>query len=139
MGRGTVITIVVSMGLHVGLATGLVAVAKQREVRRKAISVAVTEEKKRTPPKPKPPAPPKPIARPAPVKTASIAKEAPAPAPVHAAAPKAAPVAMNLAMSNTGLDIGPGIGLHGRAPAAAAAPVKAASGISERRTARMRE
>jgi TonB family protein len=40
-------------------------------------------------------------------------------------------------MSNE--DVGPGIGLHGRAPAAAPAPVKVASAISAARTHRMQE
>ncbi len=53
----------------------------------------------------------------------------------HAAA---APVAMNLAMSNAGLDVGPGIGLEGRAKPTAA-PVKVASAISEARTRKTRE
>ncbi len=41
MRSATVITVVLSVGLHVGLATGLVAVAQKRELRRRAISVAV--------------------------------------------------------------------------------------------------
>jgi TonB family protein len=126
-------TVIASVVLHVALAAGLIAVAQKRELRHRAISVAVTEEKKKA--KPKPPAPPKPIAHPA------IAKAAPAPkaAPVAAAAPRAAPVAMNLAMSNAAMDVGPGIGLEGRAPKAAAAPVKVASALSEKRTQRTRE
>lgn len=135
------LTIVVSAALHVALATGLVAVAQKREIRRRAISVAVQDAKKKEPPKPKPPAPPKPIAKPA------APKPAAAPTPVAAVAhvAHAAPVAMKLAMGNSGggggLDIGPGIGLHGRAdapPAAAAAP-KVASAISESRTKRAKE
>ena len=63
-------------------------------------------------------------------------------APKAAAAPvahaAAAPVATNLSMSNDGLDIGPGIGLEGRAKPAAA-PIKVASAISERRTQRTRD
>jgi TonB family protein len=48
---------------------------------------------------------------------------------------------MNLAMSNADLDVGPGIGLEGRAKPAAAAPTaaKTASNISEARTRRARE
>jgi TonB family protein len=43
-------------------------------------------------------------------------------------------------MSNADLDVGPGIGLQGRAaPAAAAAPTKVASAISEARTKRTKE
>jgi TonB family protein len=133
----TVITVLLSIALHVGLATGLVAVAQKRELRRKAISVAVTEEKKKPKPQAKPPTPPKPIARPAPVKLAAIAKEAPTPSSAPKAA--AAPVAMNLSMSNAGLDVGPGIGLQGRAPAPSAAPLRVASAISERRTNRTKE
>ena len=129
------LTIVVSAALHVALATGLVAVAQKREIRRRAISVAVQDAKKKEA-KPKPPPPPKPIVKPAAPKPA--AAPPPAAAPVHVA--HAAPVATSLAMSNSGsgaggLDIGPGIGLHGRAdaPPPAAAPTKAASAISERR------
>jgi protein TonB len=134
--KATAITLVLSVGLHVGLASGLVAVAQKRELRRRAISVAVTGEKKKEA-KPKPPPPPKPIARPAPPpKVAVVAKADVAPAPVHAAV--AAPVVTNLAMSNE--DVGPGIGLGGRAPApAAAAPVKVASAISEKRVKRAQE
>ena len=123
------------MGLHVGLAVGLVAVAQKREMRRRAISVAVQDEKKKAKP-PKPPAPPRPIVHPAVAKVEPVAPKAASAAPVaHAAA---APVAMNLAMSNAGLDIGPGIGLEGRAKPTAA-PVKVASAISEARTRKTRE
>jgi TonB family protein len=135
------LTIIVSAALHVALATGLVAVAQKREVRRRAISVAVQDAKKKEPPKRKPPAPPKPIAKPAAPKPA--AAPTPVAAVVHVA--HAAPVSMKLAMGNAGggggLDIGPGIGLHGRAdapPAAAAAP-KVASSISEARLKRAKE
>jgi TonB family protein len=47
-------------------------------------------------------------------------------------------VATNLSMTNAGLDIGPGIGLEGRAKPTAA-PTKVASAISERRTQRTRD
>jgi TonB family protein len=128
-------TVIISVGLHVGLAVGLVAVAQKRELRRRAISVAVQDEKKKAKP-PKPPTPPKPIAHPAVAKVEPVAQKALAPAPVaHAAA---TPVAMNLAMSNAGLDVGPGIGLEGRAKPTAA-PVKVASAISEARTRKARE
>ena len=121
-------TVIISVGLHVGLAVGLVAVAQKRELHRRAISVAVQDEKKKAKP-PKPPAPPKPIAHPAIAKVEPVAPKAVSAAPVaHAAA---APVAMNLAMSNADLDVGPGIGLEGRAKPTAA-PVKVASAISER-------
>ncbi|MFL5305646.1 MAG: energy transducer TonB [Polyangia bacterium] len=129
-------TVIVSVVLHVGLAAGLVAVAQKREVRRRAIQVAVTEEKKKAKP-PKPPAAPKPIVHPAIAKAAPVARAAPSSAPAPRVA--AAPVAMNLAMSNSAMDIGPGIGLEGRAPKAAAAPVKVASALSEKRTQRTRE
>ena len=129
-------TVIVSVGLHVGLAVGLVAVAQKRELRRHAISVAVTEEKKKAKPV-KPPAPPRPIARPAAAKPVAVAK---AEAPVAVAHVAAAPMVTNLSMSNAGLDIGPGIGLEGRAAKpAAAAPVKVASALSEARTRHMRE
>jgi TonB family protein len=140
--RGAVLlTVVISAALHVGLATGLVAVAQKREVRRRAIQVAVQDAKKKEA-KPKPPPPPKPIVKPAAPKPA--AAPPPSAAPVHVA--HAAPVATNLAMSNSGgsgagLDVGPGIGLHGRAdaPAPAAAPTKTASAISESRLKKVKE
>jgi TonB family protein len=129
-------TVILSVGLHVGLAVGLVAVAQKRELRRHAISVAVTEEKKKIKP-PRPPAPPRPIARPAVAKSVAVAK---VDAPVTVAHVAAAPMVTNLSMSNAGLDIGPGIGLEGRAAKpAAAAPVKVASALSEARTRRTQE
>jgi protein TonB len=138
-GGPVLLTVIISAALHVGLATGLVAVAQKRDVRRRAIQVAVQDAKKKEA-KPKPPPPPKPIA-----KAAPPPKAAPAPVAVVAHVARAAPVAMNLTLGNAtggggGLDIGPGIGLHGRAaPAAAPAPVKVASAISESRTRRMKE
>jgi protein TonB len=136
------LTIVLSAALHVALATGLVAVAQKREVRRRAIQVAVQDAKKKEA-KPKPPPPPKPVVKPAAPKPA--APPPPTAAPAHVA--RAAPVATNLAMSNSGstsaggLDIGPGIGLHGRAdaPPPAAAQTKVASAISESRVKRAKE
>jgi protein TonB len=135
------LTIVVSLALHIGLATGLVAVAQKREIRRRAIQVAVQDAKKKEA-KPKPPPPPKPVVKPAAPKPA--APPPPSAAPAHVA--RAAPVATNLAMSNSGsgaggLDIGPGIGLHGRAdaPPPAAAQTKVASAISETRVKRAKE
>lgn len=143
MRRGPVLlTVVISAALHVAFATGLVAVAQKREIRRRAISVAVEDTKRKAKEaKPKPPPPPKPIAKPA------APKPAAAPPPVAATAhvAHAAPVAMNLAMGNSGggagLDVGPGIGLHGRAdaPPPAAAATKVASAISERRLGRAKE
>jgi protein TonB len=129
-----VTTVVLSVGLHVGLAFGLVAVAQKRELRRRAISVAVQDEKKKAKP-PTPPKPPKPIVRPQIAKVEPVAPKAAAAPVAHAAA---APVATSLSMSNAGLDIGPGIGLEGRAKPAAA-PTKVASAISERRTLKTRE
>jgi TonB family protein len=128
-------TVIVSVVLHVALAGGLIAVAQKRELRRRAIQVAVTEEKKKA--KPAKPAAPKPIVHPALAKAAPVARAAPA----AASAPKTAvaPVAMNLAMSNSAMDVGPGIGREGHTPKAAAAPVKVASALSEKRTQRTRE
>ena len=127
-------TVIISTALHVGVAASLIFVAEKKGLGHKTISVAVTGEKKKD--KPKPP-PPKPIVKPAAPKVVAPPK---AEAPV-ASAPKAAhaaPVAMNLAMSNADLDVGPGIGLQGRAtkPAAAPAPVKVASAVSEARNRR---
>jgi TonB family protein len=133
-----ILMIVLSAGLHVALATGLVAVAQKRELRRRAIQVAVTDAKKKEA-KPKPPPPPKPIVKPAAPKPAAAPPKAAA-APVDTAHAAAAPVATNLTMSNADSDVGPGIGLHGPAPKAAAAPAKVlASAISEKRTQRTRE
>jgi protein TonB len=138
-GGPVILTVVISAALHVALATGLVAVAKNRDIRHRAISVAVQDAKKKEA-KPKPPTPPKAIVHAPPPKAAPVAPT-PTSAPAHTA--HAAPVAMNLAMSNTGgggLDVGPGIGLHGRAePAAAAAPVKVASSVSESRLKKVKE
>jgi periplasmic protein TonB len=139
-GGPVILTVVISAALHVALATGLVAVAQNREVRRRAISVAVQDAKKKEAAKPKPPPPPKAIVHAPPPKAAPVAP-APTAAPAHVA--HAAPVAMNLALGNTGgggLDVGPGIGLHGRAePAAGAAPVKVASSVSESRLKKVKE
>jgi periplasmic protein TonB len=129
-------TVIISVGLHVGLAVGLVAVAQKRELRHRAISVAVSEEKRKAKP-PSPPKPPRPIARPAAAKPVALAK---AEAPVAVAHVAAAPMVTNLSMSNAGLDIGPGIGLEGRAAKpAVAAPVKVASALSEARTRRTQQ
>jgi TonB family protein len=136
-GGPVLLTVVISAALHVGLATGLVAVAQKRDVRRRAISVAVQDAKKKETHKPKPPPPPKPIAKPVAQKVVALA--APVAALAHAA--HAAPVATNLAMGNSGgggLDVGPGIGLHGRAEPAAA-PAKVASSITDARTRRVKE
>jgi protein TonB len=131
-------TVILSVAIHVGLAAGLITAQAKRELKRKAISVAVTEEKKAAKPKPAPPPPP-PVRRAAPKVVATLPK-AEAAAPVKAVAP--APVATNLTMSND--DIGPGIGLQGRAPAGAVpkagpAAVKVASAVSDRRTQRTKE
>jgi protein TonB len=125
-------TVIISTALHLGVAASLITVAERKGLGKKTITVAVTGEKKKKE-EPKPP-PPKPIAKPAAPKPA-------APAKAEAAAPtRAAPVAMNLAMSNANMDVGPGIGLEGRAkPAAAVAAVKVASNISAERTRRARE
>ena len=127
-------TVIVSVGLHLGVALSLVTVAERKGLGKKTITVAVTRDEKKKKEEPKPP-PPKPIAKPAAPKPAAPTKaEASAPA-------RAAPVATNLAMSNADLDVGPGIGLEGRAKptAAAAAPVKVASNISAERTRRAKE
>jgi len=133
-------TVVLSAVIHVGLAAGLIGAAKNREMKRRAISVAVTSEKKKAEkPKPPPPPPPKPVAHhAAPKVVAAVAKAEVPVAPVHAAA---APVQTNLTMSND--DVGPGIGLGAPVKAAprAAAPaaVKVASAVSERRNRRTQE
>lgn len=126
-------TVIISTALHLGVAASLITVAERKGLGKKAITVAVTRDEKKKKEQPKPP-PPKPIARPVAPKAAP-AKEAPTAAPV-----RAAPVAMNLAMSNAALDVGPGIGLEGRAkPTEVPAAVKVASNISEARTRRARE
>jgi len=130
-------TVLLSLAIHAGLAVGLITAQENRVAKKKQISVAVTSEKKKES-KPKPPPPP-PVHRAAPRTVASVPK-AETVTPVKAAA--VAPVATNLTMSNE--DIGPGIGLQGKAPPGAvakstAAAVKVASAISERRTQRARE
>jgi protein TonB len=125
-------TVIISVGLHLGVAASLITVAERKGLGKKNIVVSVTGEKKKETPKPPPP---KPIAKPAAPKPTVVAKADTPSAPV-----RAAPVATNLAMSNADLDVGPGIGLEGRAkPTAAAAPVKTASNISEARTRRAKE
>jgi len=126
-------TVIISTVIHVGLAASLITVAERKGLGKKAITVAVTRDEKKK--KEDKPPPPKPIAKPAAPKPA-----APAKADAPSAPARAAPVATNLAMSNADLDVGPGIGLEGRAKAApAAAPVKVASNISEQRTRRAKE
>jgi TonB family protein len=126
-------TVIISTVIHVGLAASLITVAERKGLGKKTITVAVSRDEKKK--KEDKPPPPKPIAKPAAPKPAAPVKaEAPS-APV-----RAAPVATNLAMSNADLDVGPGIGLEGRAKAApTAAPVKVASNISEKRTNRAKE
>src|SRR5262245_26943925 len=132
-------TVLLSAAIHAGLAVGLISAQEGRIAKKKAISVAVTEEKKKET-KPKPPPPP-PVHRAAPKQVAVVPK-AETVTPVKAAP---TPVATNLTMSNE--DIGPGIGLQGKASPAAiaaaksggAAAVKVASNISEKRTQRARE
>jgi protein TonB len=135
-------TVLVSAAIHAGLAVGLISAQEGRIAKKKTISVAVTGEKKQeAKTKPKPPPPPPPVHRAAPKQVALVPK-AETVTPVKAAP---TPVATNLTMSNE--DIGPGIGLQGKAsPAAIAAAktggpaaVKVASNISERRTQRARE
>lgn len=132
-------TVVISAVVHVGLAAGLIAVAQNREIRRKAISVAVTSEKKKEA-KPKPPPPPKPVVRPPAAHPAAAPVKA---APVAAVARAAVPVTTNLTMSNSDADdTGPGIGLHPRAaPTTTAAPAgaKVASAQSEARLRKTRQ
>jgi protein TonB len=133
-------TVLLSAAIHAGLAVGLITAQESRVAKKKTISVAVTGEKKKEA-KPKPPPPPPPVRRAAPKQVALVPK-AETVTPVKAAP---TPVATNLTMSNE--DIGPGIGLQGKAsPAAIAAAktsgpaaVKVASNISERRTQRARE
>jgi periplasmic protein TonB len=134
-------TVLLSAAIHAGLAVGLISAQENRIAKKKTISVAVTGEKKKQEAKPKPPPPPPPVHRAAPKQVAVVPK-AETVTPVKAAP---APVATNLTMSNE--DVGPGIGLQGKAsPAAIAAAktggpaaVKVASNISERRTQRARE
>ena len=126
-------TVIISTALHLGIALSLITVAERKGLGKKTIVVAVTRDEKKK--KEEKPPPPKPIVKPAAPKPAAPVKEAPTAAPA-----RVAPVAMNLAMSNAGQDIGPGIGLQGRAtPVQAAAAVKTASNISEKRTNRAKE
>lgn len=126
-------TVIISTVIHVGLAASLITVAERKGLGKKTIVVAVTRDEKKK--KEDKPPPPKPIAKPAAPKVAPVPKEAPSAAPA-----RAAPVATSVAMSNADLDVGPGIGLEGRAKAAPApAAVKVASNISEKRTNRAKE
>jgi protein TonB len=127
-------TVIVSAVIHAGVAMSLMGAA-QREEQRKAISVAVTDAKKRDKPKPPPPPPPAPPKR-APRVVASVPKAA----PVEAPPPKAAPVhavATALAMSND--DAPGGIAVPTPGAAAAVAPTRVASAVSSARTRRARE
>ncbi len=128
-------TVILSAAIHVGLAAGLIATAQNRELKRRAISVAVSEEKKKAKPKPPPPPPPPPVVHHAAPRVVASLPKAETVAPVKAFAP--APVAMGLTMSND--DVGPGIALGGGRETAAveksaAKAVKVASAIPERRT-----
>ncbi len=131
-------TVILSVVVHVGLAAGLIAAAQKRDLKRRAISVAVTEEKKKSA-KPKPPPPPPPVVHHAAPKVVAVLPKAETVTPARAVA--AAPVATNLTMSNA--DIGPGIGLQGKASAAELkakpAAVKVASAVSDRRTQRTQQ
>lgn len=128
-------TIVLSVLFHAGLAATLLGAATSRGARR-PIAVALSETKKKDKPKPPKPPPVRAAARP-PVerKVAALPKAIEA-APAASAAPRAA-VATALTMTN---DDGPGgIALPSRAPAAAAAPTRVASAVTESRRQRLRE
>jgi len=127
-------TVIVSAAIHAGVAMSLMGAAQHGE-KRKAISVAVTDAKKKAP-KPPPPPPPPPVHH-APRVVASVPKAAPVaappprPAPVHA-------VETALAMSNDDAPGGIALAPHAAAPAAAA-PARVASAVSSARTRRARE
>lgn len=130
-------TVIVSLLFHAGLAATLFGAATRRAAHR-PIAVALTETKKKVEDKPRaprpPPAPPplRPRVEP---KVAAISKAAETVAP-PSAAPRAA-VATDLTMSN---DEGPGgIVLPTRAAAAAVAPTRVASAVTESRRQRLRE
>jgi protein TonB len=126
-------TVIVSAAIHAGVAMSLMGAAQHGE-KHKAISVAVTDAKKKAP-KPPPPPPPPPVHH-APRVVALVPRAAPVaapprPAPVHA-------VETALAMSND--DAPGGIALAQRESAgAAAAPARVASAVSSARTHRARE
>jgi protein TonB len=111
-------TVILSLGVHAALAGFLLSRAETRQ-RHKAISVAVTDERKKEDrPRPPPPPPPR-VARVAPRPAPRAEEEAPAPR-VHAA-----PVQTQVALSNADLTPG-GIALPGT-PKASAHAVKVAS------------
>lgn len=131
-------TVVISLIVHGAIAATLLGAAGKKAARRPT-SVALTEEKKKAkpaPPKPPPP-PPRAAARAPERKLAAVSKALPEPVAKVAAA---APVATALAMSND--DAPGGIALAPRgaaAKAAAAAPTRVASAVTESRRQHMRE
>lgn len=127
-------TIIVSAVIHAGVAMSLMGAA-QRGEKRKAISVAVSDAKKKDKPKLPPPPPPPP--KRAPRVVASVPKAAPVEAPPPRPAPAKA-VETALAMSNDDAPGGIALAPAGAA-AAAAAPARVASAVSSARTRRARE
>ena len=130
-------TVVLSLLFHVGLAATLLSAASHRAGRH-PIAVALTEAKKKDKEKPKPPKPPpvRAVARPPVERKVAVVTKAAEAAPPPSAAPRAT-VTAGLTMTN---DDGPGgIALPTRAPAAAAAPARVASAVTDSRRQRMRE
>jgi protein TonB len=104
-------TVLLSSGVHLVIAAGIVMFANEKELR-KATTVTVVDQKKKEekpkPPPPKPPPPP-PVHHETPKAPAPV--PAAAPVPQAAAAPEpAAPINTGLELSNTGpgLEIGTG-------------------------------
>jgi len=131
-------TVVISLVIHGAIAATLLGAAGKKAARRPT-SVAFTEEKKKAkpaPPKPPPPPPQRPVARAPERKLAAVSRDLPEPVAKVAAAP----MVTALAMSND--DAPGGIALAPRGPvakAAAAAPTKVASAVTESRRQRLRE
>jgi len=132
-------TVVISLVIHGAIAATLLGAAGKKAARRPT-SVAFTEEKKKAkpaPPKPLPPPSPRPVARAPERKLAAVSKDLPEPV-AKVVAP--APMVTALAMSNDDAPGGIALGPRGSvAKAAAAAPTKVASAVTESRRQRLRE
>jgi protein TonB len=119
------ITIVVSLAAHGVLAMAALSAAHDKKQRR-ATTISMADENKRTkpePPKPEPPKPPPPKPRPRPVTPAPAPTPAPAAAPAPAA--PAAPTQTDTVMSNeTGMDLGTGIRRSDEVKPSGPAPAK---------------
>lgn len=103
-------TVLLSSGVHLVIAAGIVMMANEKELR-KATTVTVVDEKKKEKPKPPPPKPPPPppVHHEPPKVVAPVPAAAPVPQPAAAPEP-ATPVNSGLELSNEGpgLEVGTG-------------------------------